>query len=98
VKNESCSSYGKALLNLAEYKEAMKELQKAYKLDPYNDAISKLIQQVSRRSLYSVFFRNAFFLFSAFFVDEYKTAAVSANREALVEELLCIQEGRSESQ
>lgn len=41
------SSFGKALLSLAEYERAMKELRKAYNLEPYNEAIRKVIQQVS---------------------------------------------------
>ncbi|EZA62898.1 Peptidyl-prolyl cis-trans isomerase FKBP6 [Ooceraea biroi] len=42
-------NYAKALLNLAEYDEAMKELQKGHKLDPSNDAIRKLIQQTNTK-------------------------------------------------
>lgn len=41
------SSFGKALFNLGEYSEAMKKLQKAYTLEPRNEEIGKVIQQVS---------------------------------------------------
>lgn len=37
-------NYGKALLNLGEYTEAMKELQKAYTLQPHNEDIRQAIQ------------------------------------------------------
>ncbi|XP_012527508.2 inactive peptidyl-prolyl cis-trans isomerase FKBP6 [Monomorium pharaonis] len=36
--------FGKALLNIGEYNEAMKELQKGYTLEPQNEAIKKEIQ------------------------------------------------------
>lgn len=41
------SSFGKALMNLGEYNDAMKELQKAYVLEPQDEAIKKAIQTVS---------------------------------------------------
>jgi len=41
------SSFGKALLNIGEYNDAMKELQKAYVLEPQNETIRKTIQIVS---------------------------------------------------
>lgn len=41
------SSFGKALCNLGEYAEAMKELQKAYTLEPRNEDIRKAIKLVS---------------------------------------------------
>lgn len=40
-------SIGKALCNLGEYAEAMKELQKAYILQPHNEDIRQAIQLVS---------------------------------------------------
>jgi len=41
------SSFGKALLNIGEYNDAMRELQKAYALEPQNEIIRKAIQIVS---------------------------------------------------
>lgn len=41
------SSFGKALLKLGNYADAMKELQKAYTLQPLSEDIKKAIQQVS---------------------------------------------------
>lgn len=49
------SSFGKALLNIGEYNEAMKELQKAYVLEPQNESIRKTIQIVSSRFFKSYF-------------------------------------------
>lgn len=40
-------SFGKALCNLGEYAEAMRELQKAYTLQPHNEDIRHAIQLVS---------------------------------------------------
>ncbi|XP_039305328.1 inactive peptidyl-prolyl cis-trans isomerase FKBP6 isoform X2 [Solenopsis invicta] len=47
VPNPTAKSYyhfGKALLNIGEYNDAMKELQKGYALDPQNETIRKAIQ------------------------------------------------------
>lgn len=41
------SSFGKALLNIGEYNDAMKELQKAYVLKPQDEDVKKAIQIVS---------------------------------------------------
>ncbi|EFN71505.1 FK506-binding protein 6 [Camponotus floridanus] len=40
-------NFGKALLNLGEYDEAMKKLRKAYTLEPSNEEIGKVIQQTN---------------------------------------------------
>ncbi|XP_014475449.1 PREDICTED: inactive peptidyl-prolyl cis-trans isomerase FKBP6 [Dinoponera quadriceps] len=42
-------TFGQALLRIAEYDEAMKELQKAYKLDPHDAYIKKAIQQTNMK-------------------------------------------------
>lgn len=44
---KSYYNFGKALFNLGEYSEAMKKLQKAYTLEPRNEEIGKVIQQVN---------------------------------------------------
>ncbi|EFN78601.1 FK506-binding protein 6 [Harpegnathos saltator] len=53
-------NFGKALLCIAEYNEAMKELQKAYKLDPHNESIKKAIQQRQYLEIEKRLWKNCF--------------------------------------